>query len=442
MGQLSAPWLTELLKNVTKPIPLLSIGFPGATMRVASGPVNQTGTGVYIPKSLKWGRPIERFISDRDGVLQTPQTSAIIEDSDNTLLPILEAGTARGSSSIIQVAHESISPFTVFGGGILSHWTMAGPTSWELFFRYRDQPLLGKGPRTAFMSSDWPNADGSIYSKFAPMIYGVHDSTGSTSTGAVPTFLVDKSIVATTPVYAVCLGWAQSVDRVFSGGVLKTLTTDYTIQHPVVNGRQWTTINFVAGHGPASTVAVTADVHGYESVGNGTGTMLQGSDQIRHALENFWWGNYQSGLWLTPSNTLASAFATTKTYCTQLGYLNSRWIGGDEQAVGMDELAKFLVTNRLFAFWTVTGQLAILPNDLRDATVYYDAQQWIAEHRGEMLGDSFRVDYNRDALVDSINARYLLLAAAGDYQKQIEVRQSSISENATETMELAWSQAA
>lgn len=441
MGQLSGAWLAELQKNNPTVIPFVTIAFPSGSKRYASGSLSRTGVGNYDGKVMSWGSSIERSISDRDGNLATPMTSAFIDDTDNTLLSLLEGGDARGSDVTIRLSSPNVAPFTVFKG-TLTAWRMASLTTWELIFQYRDGPLRGKAPRNAFLSSDWPNADTTIYGQFAPIVYGLHDSTGSTSTGMVPCFLVDKSIVATTPAYVVAHGWLQSVDRVFAGGILKTLTTHYTIQHPVVNGRQWTTINFVAGQGPAATVAVTADVHGYETVGNGTGAMIQGSDQIRHLLENFYWGDYQTGLWLTPSFTLDAAFTTTKTYFTQMGYLNSRWYGGSDQVMGFDALAEFLRTNQVFAYWTNTGMLAILPNDPRDLTTYYDSPSWIAENRGEIFGDTFRVDFNRDSLVDRINAQFLLSSAGAGFQKQLEVRNSSVSENISETLEMPWSQSA
>lgn len=447
MGLLSAEMLAEFQKPNPAVVPISSIGFASGTKRYAGTHVNVTGVGPYEGRITRWGSPFVRAISDRDGNLATPQTSIFISDADDTLAPLLEGQDPRGSQALITLTSPNVALakwWTPFNG-MLGFWRMASPTVFELGFQFRDQPLRGRVNRTAFMSSDWPNADSAIYGKFAPIVYGIHDSTNSTQAGMLPTYLVDKG-GGTTPEYAGAHGWLQSVDRVFYNGSIITSGVGgwtFTINHPVKNGRQWTTVKFsaVAG-GYSATTPITIDVHGYETVGDGTGSMIQASDQLQHFLEQWCFRDYQGGNWAPMGTyTSSSAFAIAKSYCSQLGILTSRCYGGDTQTTGMDAIAEFLRTTRLFAFWTTDGLIGLLPNDPRDPIVYYDEPQWVAEHRGESLGQ-FNVDFNRDSLIDRINLKYLYSTAGFGFQRQMEIRDLLLSENVAEALEMPWAQSA
>lgn len=451
MGLLSAAMLAETQKINPTLYAFVDVAFPSGTRRYSAAPLNVGGTGVYQGRVTRWSQNLTRAISDRDGNLGQPRLAAVVADSDDALQPIIEAGDARNSSVVVTIASPNVAKagwFTYFNG-LLANWRMnAGggqdtPIEWELLFSFREQPLRGKINRLSFMTSDWPNLLSSVQGQFAPIIYGVHDSTNSTQAGMVPTFLVDTTAAA--PKYAVSQGWLFSVDRVFADGSQITSGVGgwtFTVNHPTKNGRTWTTIEFSAV--PASwktTTVITADVQGYETTGFGTGSLLKGSDQLQHLLENFVFGDYQGGGWVAPTNTSASYFSTSSTYTRQVNLLTARWIGGKTQSTGLAEIAGFCRTTQMFAFWTNGGLIGLLPLDLRDTTVYYDAPRWVNEQRADVVG-KFNVDFNRDNVVDRFSVSYLYSAAAGAYQRQLEVRNLSLSENTADTLEMTWSQAA
>src|SRR4029079_11088134 len=128
---------------------------------------------------------------------------------------------------------------------------------WTLNFRANDRPLTAQVPRTTITTYDWPDAPKDSLGQYVPIVYGRHDSSGETNTGALPTIYVDNSGFR----YLVSIGHMTSVQRVYKDGTL--VNAGCSITNPVVGGRQWTLIDFTTDQG---TSTITCDGLGYGSV--------------------------------------------------------------------------------------------------------------------------------------------------------------------------------
>lgn len=441
MGLLSAAMLAELQKTNPDVYPLIKVIFPSITKLWGSTPVNVKTVGFYDGRVLSWGGPFVRTLSDRDGNLQTPSMTVTVDDVDLSLSNILEGADAnrlRGSQVLITLASPNVASasWATILTGVLAGWKRKGLTSWDLSCQYNDAPLRGYVPKTAFTASDWPSADPKIYGTYVPIIYGQIDSTPSSGsgTGFAPTYLVDTAGGA-TPEYAISLGWLKQISRVFVNG---TLTATYTVNHPVKNGRQYTTIKFTSAP-PLATDTVTADVYGYESVGDGTGTLVTGPSALQHFLENFVFRDYQSGAWAVAGTyTDTASFTTSQAWAAAVStQFTAHWIGGSQETRAMDEVASFLRSLQVHAFWTWGGKLGLLPFDLRDNTVWYDNPQWVYEAGGDVISP-LDVSYDYQTIMDRISIQYLYSQAGGKYLASLEVRDQALAESVADSLQMPW----
>jgi hypothetical protein len=318
---------------------------------------------------------------------------------------------------------------------------MPSALTWTLQLHPPDQPLLGVFPKTPILASDFPNVlDKTIYGEFVPIIYGVHDSRGSSDDGMVPCPYVDRINFR----YLVAQGWV-TVDRVYSdaGGELALEdAADYTVSHRTINGRLYTMIDWDSP-GLADDVTVQADVTGYEDQGDGGGSTITGVDVIAHLLTNFVYGDYQGGTWAaTSSNIHSASFTTCQSFLTDMGWEQvSRRFGGESQTevtAAIDDLCHDL---QVYAFFTNDSKLAILPDDHRTTTLWYDDR--LVRYDSDEVGEdgSLRIEYDRDSIVSRLSVQYIYDSASDKFVQTIEVRDVSITEENADTFPMPWSHA-
>lgn len=442
-GQLAAAMLAELQRLDCSAFPFLELYLPSplTTRRYASYGVSSASLGTMAGKVVNWGI-IRRQVSDRDNSLVYSDTDVTIEDTDGSFVSALETlqQTMRGARATIKLGSDRVAAAswaTVFDGYV-DKWSMKSALVWNLELHPNDRPLENPVPKTPFLAGDFPNVgDKTLYGEHPSIIYGIHDSRGSSDAGMIPCPYVDTIAFR----YMVCLGWAKDVPRVYKDGVL-TSASNYTITHPAINGRQYTLIDFTADQ---TDGVITADVEGYEATGDGSGALLTGVNCLKHFLVNFVYNDYQSGNWgadgTAPVNT--TAFSTVQTYLTDLGWekVSARY-GGESQVKAVEVINEFCRSLQLYVFPTRAGQIAVGKDDHRSTTLWYDQPQWIRYDKDEKGEDgSLQIDYDKDSLIDRLSVHYIYNAAEGKYVQTIEVRDLSSTEQATDNLDLPWSNA-
>jgi hypothetical protein len=436
-GLLSAAMLAELKANGNTVIPILRLYFTAATRSYSQVGMSSATLGTIYGKVIQWGT-LERSVSDRDNQLSLNSATVQIEDTDAQFSSLLEdanAGTMRGTRAVILLTSPNVAPadWTTLFDGYLENWSMTGLFQWTLDIHPNDQPLVNPSfPKTPILAIDWPSVgDKTLYGEFVPIIYGIHDSRASSDTGMVPCLYVDRIAFR----YLVSQGWV-TVDRVYVDGVQASV--GFTITHPTINGRLFTMVDFTTDQ---LTAEITADVTGFESTGDGSGTTLTGTDALKHCLVNFVYGDYQGGNWASvgtvPIDT--TSFTTCQSFLTDMGWQYvSRRYGGESKTSGMQAIGEFCSTLQLSAFFTRAGLIALAADDHRTTTLWYDEPRWLRYDIYE-IGDSFRLEYDRDSIIDRLSVQYIFSESEGKYVQTLEVRDTSITEQNGDELLLIWS---
>lgn len=421
----------------------------------SDSPVNSRSEGLYLNRVLEWGTirySAEGFDVDR------VSTWARIADPDNELGAIFagkDGEEARGALTDLRYASPDITDktkwYTAFDG-VLKSWEEVEPRIWELRFRTDDDGIDSEVPRTKYTEFDFPDADATIFSNTVQVLYGVQNAFGLTDDGAVGCPDVDKVRFRRF----VSLGIMKSVIRVFSKAgrddpVVERMagfasgtaaTAGYQIIFPIINGRQFTLIEFnVAGMGEAELfeeLEITCDVEGIEDVGDGTGIIIRNADAIAHFYSNFVKANYQSGLWFPPDPRLdEDSFISVQTFLNNLGQDTSRRIGGESRArKAKDELADWCFQLRIKMFWDENGKLVVREFSPFTLEVYKDEPAWIREGLHDITEGSYEVDDT--GIKQQVFVNYIDRSASGDFLANIEVRDFELDGDEAETIEATW----
>ena len=344
--------------------------------------------------------------------------------------------------------------FTAFNGRLTSAEEIE-PRIWELRFRTDDDGLDSEVPRLKYTEFDFPNADAKVFSLFMQILYGLHDDAGLTDEGSVLCPDVDQVRFRRF----VSLGIMRDVIRVWSKAgrddppVLRTAgfasgtaaTAGYRIITPIINGRQYTLIEFnVTGAGEDEAFAeleIFCDVEGIEDVGDGTGILVRNADALKHFYSNFVKGDYQSGNWL-PTDPLIDndSFDEVQLELNNLGQDTSRRIGGTSRArKAKDEFEDWCFQLRVKVFFEEPGKLVARSFSPFTLEVYKD-DPWIREG----LHDIEEPDYDVDdtGIKQRVFVNYIPRTASDDFLANIEVRDFELDGDEAETIEATWSRAA
>jgi hypothetical protein len=388
-----------------------------------------------------WGR-INRAVSDRDNSLTLSSTTLTIEDTDRSFaVAIATRGRAlRGTRVIWRLGSPNVAPAnwaTVFDG-FLDKKSRRAPFEWVTTLHPADLPLQGVFPKTPILPSDWPNlGDATLTGEYVPILYGIHDSRATSDGGMVPCPYVDRVGFR----YLVSQGWVN-VTRIYKDGQEQTPSGSWAITHPTINGRLFTLIDYTSDQG---TAKFTADVEGYEDVGDGSGTLLTGADALQHLLVNFVYGDYQGGNWLSVGTTPVSTslFAAAQAFLERQGWEKvSRRYGGQQQTLGTEAVNEWCSTLQVPALFTRDGKLGLGVNDHATTVLWHD---WPAHIRYDLdevgaEGGTLDLDYDRDSLTSRISVQYMRSEASNKYVYTGEVRDLS-QEDVASSLAMPWSHA-
>jgi hypothetical protein len=429
MGNLNASMLAELQRASPSVLFLLRLDLPSGARYYSEPGGLVSGTGLYEPRVLTWG-PISKSTNYRQSTLELPSTEVVLDDTDGDLSRRWlgsEGRTMRGSTATIYLASPNVAAanwYTAFVGRIDSMYQPA-PLTWSVQLASLDLPLRRETmPRAVISLGDWPNADRSELSKPIPIIYGTVSSAQMTELGAVKCLYVDRTGFR----YVVCAGIAKSVVAVFSDGVRKTLTTDYTVTNPVVNGRVYTVVDFVADQG---TKPITADVKGMESVGDGSGTLISNpADVLAHVLNNWVYSDYRSGAWSSTAMVETTRLAALSSYFSARGVEASVHIGS--KTTGISFISQFLESYQLKAWWEA-DKIALGVDDPTDFSAPYVL-------RSDEV-DGWRLQFPTADAIDRIDASYAYFDSDSSYRQYLTVQDLQTGEGAPESLDLRYSAA-
>jgi len=417
------------------PLVGLSVAWPNSnTIRYSSAPFTSATGGHYNGKVTSWGS-LDYGISDRSGRLPSVETRVQIDDTSREIARIVSgvyADTVRGSAATIYLGAPTVASSswdTLFVGSVVKV-SFPSPFVAELTLRVADDQLQRQSPRGgwALTRTSWPNAKAEVFDQMAPVLYGIHDASNvQTGPGLIPTLYVDTVAFR----YLVCAGKAKSIDRVYVGGV--QTGSGWTASYVTVNGRVYTIVTFSADQGDAE---ITVDAHGYEPVGDASGTTITNpATQWAHRLSNFVLGDYASGSWLSTNALIDSSYLTAaESYFTNLGAKSSFY--DSDRRTGHDITAQYCHSWRMRTWWTMAGKIASGYENIFALPYTGTRWRWFRDELGP-----FSLSEDDWQITSRILCRQAYSSSQGSYLATLEVTDPSVSSETQETLDLEWSDA-
>jgi hypothetical protein len=440
-GNVDPLMLAELQQETPQVCWGLELYLPGGTERYAFQDVSSETRGLFRGQITQWG-DIESGGSVDHQLVLPSLGDTTIEDLDKRFsnrIAIYGAAALRGSRAVATMMSPRVPEsayFTAFDG-FLRTWSKAGHGLLTLSFDAKTKALTSKFPKIPLLASDFPNvADRSLYGGHWPrLLYGFHDSRGSTDAGMIPCPFVDKlrnwSLVS--------LGWTNPV-RVHKNKVLRP-TSEYTVLHPLIGGRLYTLIQWVAPL--ATTDVVTADVIGYEDAGDGSGALLTGVNALKHLVVNQLYGDWQGGASLADASAPVSTahFAAVQSWLVSQGWARvSGRYGGDRQTTGLDAINEF-AQGRVFPTFTWDSKLAVAVDDHHATALHHDGAGLVRWDLDLVGAQPFALNWDDSRLFDRVSFSYVYSEEKGGYAQTGEVRDLSAADEAAGSLQLPWSHA-
>jgi hypothetical protein len=383
---MSAPMITECRLEKPRLYHTVDLALAGGTRLWSDTDIASDTLGLYRQKVLDWGGDLALYdVADLNYSIVPIELAPTVADADKDLSNYLESSNAdtlvlSPPAVTIKLISPNVTPanwFTLFTG-IFVKWGFPTPGRVKLYFRTNTIKLEAPYGRL-LAPGDFPFADPSARAQIAPMVYGTHDSGGEK--GQIPSLLVDVN----RNWFLLSVGWLKSVDRVYVGGVQQSA---FTILHPIVNGRVYTVVSFTS----TPTGDVTADVTGYETNGDGTGTLIDNpADVIKHFLVNWVYGDYMSGAWLADATAPVDTaeFAIANAFLARYSHKASKYLDGNGEQQALDVLNEWCLSFLCRVGWTNLGKIAIVFEDLDAVNLILD-DPWLVE------GKNCQRDLSRD----------------------------------------------
>lgn len=455
MSTVPASLQAELDADASRVFACVELG--SAPLRYAEGDLDVTALGPIQGRLAGPIPPYGRKL-DPSGGLAGTEISVEVTDDDLSILKDV-AGSApalvRGATAKVRIGAlaSSVAPADWcddWTGIVADTPQMVGERRWSIRLRTNDLPLERPvvSPSWILSRSTFPLAPAASLGQMAPIIFGVHDSVGSTDEGAVPLIRVGPGV------YLAGAAGLYGVDRVYTGKVLATQS--WAFSREILDGQLYSLVRFdedpAAGDDGSINEAleVTADLKGLTTVGDGSGSVVTDLvDQLTILAHNWWWGAWKSGAWDTTSAPIhASSWSAAKAFlaaCSFGGHQGARRISGaaTQLPTAGNLLLEWCKSLVLYPCWTGSGTIALRAKDHRLGWTYASTP-WIRvedvlrpEGGGEASG-SISVSYPTRR-VDRAAVSFLVVG--GQARETLEVRDQSITGAAGEAVLLAWGRA-
>jgi hypothetical protein len=424
-------------------MPLFSAAFRAAASRRGFRPILQasftwpapTGAKAYTAEA-GWGtdgvaldpRILEAASIDASaplapGGISFPEASILLADRDRKITRILEGATdPKGSPCTLTWAAEGLAIadwHTCLSGIFDRPETANGGNAWRLFLRAQDAALQGTAPKAQILKAETPlaNTVNPPWGSYWPIVYGSHDAQALTGRGMVPAINWAFDAPSAQWRYAPCLAFAKSIPRVYKNGTLQTLGVHYALTHPIVGGKQITSIDLTSN--PGADAVITCDIDGIEETGDGTGELiLNPVRQLEHFLTNFGFGDWRFGAWgSTTSQPIdTDSLAVSKSHAGTFGFEGAMRLGGDTKTETISQIIERWLRSWLpyRGFWTEgAGRFGLRPIDHRFAgytspgpTVGTTTAALFFRGRVHELDESFWYGKDTGKLIRRINLEY------------------------------------
>ena len=250
-------WQTEADRFVNEPVILCSLALDSGTLLWSNGYVRPQASAPYIGRILSLPT-ISSSIGDLARTFEGAQVSIELADPDRSLRGAATAEGIKNRVLTIKVgfANDELSNArTIFSGRVYSYQPLSG-----LRFQIQAEQTMPNMnetyPEAKINSTDYPNAPSGSFGQTIQIPWG----TVSSTRGPVKAIMVDETQDAEVHLVGLQHGAALSVSNVCLNGVLKTVTTDYTITSATIDGKVHTRISWEAGVRPLEADIVTCDV--------------------------------------------------------------------------------------------------------------------------------------------------------------------------------------
>lgn len=411
MGRLSAAQLAEWEALGSRAIPLLEIDLPSGTVRLGPmlddrlGTITSLSLGDYEARVKSFGE-FQQKVSLDTCTLYNWELTVTLDDSDLWWSQLVAAGYDFHDATVrLRLASDAADPandWLLLATGRL--YAMAGNDDGEYTVSVRppDTLLDSEIKAVTIQPYDFPDAPPANFGTMANLVYGRCSSRYSES----PAGYVSCPYVDTVNYrYLVCFGWATDVIDVYVTGARANPGT-YSILYLTIGGRRFTLIEFNASKGAAS---ITADVLGYDTVGDRTGSLITHPLKIaEHAITNFSLDETPTGAWISSSTVpidttlLAAAVTFTEGRAAGCDYVGARVIDGPIK--GTDLLDQACVGVHISPFWTAAGKVGFLVNSPHTTTLYVTAPLF---SHGDGI-TSFAPEYSSREAIRNLDVVYAL----------------------------------
>lgn len=419
----------------------LVASLPGTTFRAARTPYTSAAGGHFYDRVLRWGT-LTYSISDRAGNIPGVVLTVRLSDHDRTLARIYEGARRdeiRGSAVSVYLMTPSVAYDTeaVFVG-VVSKLSFPSPFQAEFTLRTNDDQIQRLSPGGGWVPNrvTWPRAKTEVFDRVSPILAGTHDASYTqTGPGLVKCYLVDT----VSHIYLVCAGKAKGtagvpITRVYVDDV-QVSAGNYTASYTTIGGRSYTIITFSSSI-PTESQEVTCDAEGYESVGDGSGTLITNpATQWAHRLSNFVLGDYMTGAWLSTNALIDSTYLSeSEDYFTLLGARGST--DEDEQRTGKDITAAYCKSFGMRSFWTRGGKVAMRYENIFAAPYQGMRLRWYRDELGEfsLVEDDYQV-------TSRLTVRQARSASQATYLGTLELVDASVTSDIRDSLDLEMSEA-
>jgi hypothetical protein len=413
-----------------------SLSLPGATLRHAYGPgVADPSAGQYDGRILSIS-PLGRALSDTRGSMVPVEYDAEFDDTNRIFASIVDGASGhmvRESVATLTLGSPKLPSRLWFEAfrGVLGSYSLESTNRWRVTVRPSTLLLNAFFPKPFVFGPDWPNADPESLAQYGPLLYGQHDSTTTTAKGAVPLVYVDTVGFR----YLVCWGRALSVDAVYADGAKQS--SGWSTVYAEVGGRLCTLVDFTSDQG---TKSITADVRGYETIGDGTGTLIEEPTAvIRHLIANWIYNDYKTGAWYSESAAPIdpASWNATAGFLSRYNSKAARRIFGNTQRRAIDIVNEFSRSWQIRLFWTNSGKIGGRLEDYSVTALYRDDQTGWMRHDRTPFEANHRPDWEN--VIDRVSLDHHYQEAAGKYLYALEVRDPSLPVENPDSLQLPWS---
>lgn len=328
--------------------------------------------------------------------------------------------------------------------GILDSWDWhaAAPDSVTLHFRQDDHPLRNSDvPTVPVLASEWGEGsyimpDG-VTGTYAPYLYGSHHSAGVTGYGFIPLICVGQT--GATGRYLTSFG--RSSAKIGTWKTSDHASISGTFEVVVRGGKVFSTVNFAAGI--TAGLQIWGDFDGYETIGDGTGTLITNPvRQLRHWL-TLLYSNWRNGPWpaLTTAPIDGPSWEACADWCDRFKIEGSAYIGGTkDQTKAWTVVERWLQTFPFRLVWSSEGKLRMV-NHLAalDFPGYPSASALVFDGPAHSGDRRPAVPQDVSGLARQISATHLFSAAEGQNYGSLDVQDPSVIEKVVTNVQMDWS---